>query len=288
MGRGFYVLDDITPLRTPSPGGLAGHRLIPPATATRMWYQATAAGSSPEYPPASAVIDYVVAPGTTEPVVLEILDRKGTVLRSFTSVAPAGPQAAPVQGMRGPPGAMPAAARLSSDAGMHRFRWDLRLPGPQDASGRPAGRGPVLAPDTYQVRLTLGGWSSTQPLKVRADPRVTAEGITDAMLAEQMALALRIRDAITEARKTAGRVRELKASTTGPGATILAEAEAEFFTAQGAYPTPMLLDQLSYLYSMLEGADQRPGRDAYTRLDELTRWHAALVAKLRSVPGWEQ
>ena len=171
---------------------------------------------------------------------------------------------------------------------MHRFRWDLRLAGPQEASGRAVDQGPVAAPDTYQVRLTIGDWSSTQPLVVRADPRVTAEGITDAMLAEQMALAVRIRDAGTEARKTAGRVRELKASVTGASATTLAEAETELFTASGPYPTPMLLDQLSYLASMLEGADQRPGRDAYERLDELTRWHAALVAKLRTVPGWER
>ncbi|MDH5315599.1 MAG: hypothetical protein OEW44_03905, partial [Gemmatimonadota bacterium] len=223
-----------------------------------------------------------------DPAVLEILDRHGTVLRSFTSATPPRAQAAPVQGMRGPPGGAPAEARLTNEPGMQRFRWDLRLPGPQEASGQTAGRGPVVAPDTYQVRLTIGAWSSTQPLTVRADPRVTAEGITDAMLTEQMALAVRIRDAITEARKTAARVRTLKASATGAGAATLAEVETEFFTASGPYPTPMLLDQLNYLASMLEGADQRPGRDAYERLDELTRWHAALVAKLRTVPGWQE
>jgi photosystem II stability/assembly factor-like uncharacterized protein len=288
MGRGFYVLDDVSPLRAMGQAAPAGHQLLKPARATRMWYRATAAGTSPEYPPASAVIDYVVAAGTTDPVVLEILDRRGTVLRSFTSATPVRAQGPPVQGMRGPPAGAPAEARLTNEAGMHRFRWDLRLAGPQEASGLPVGRGPVVAPDTYQVRLTIGAWSSTQPLTVRADPRVTAEGITDAMLAEQMALSLRIRDAITEARKTAGRVRALKASATGTGAATLAEAEAELFTASGPYPTTMLLDQLNYLSSMLEGADQRPGRDAYERLDDLTRWHAAVVAKLRTVPGWEE
>jgi photosystem II stability/assembly factor-like uncharacterized protein len=288
MGRGFYVLDDVTPLRSMNPAGMAGPSLFAPAAAIRMWYRATAAGTSPEYPPSSAVIDYVVAPGTTDPAVLQILDRNGTVLRSFTSATPPRAQAAPVQGMRGPPSGVPAEARLTNEPGMQRFRWDLRLPGPQEASGQTAGRGPVVAPDTYQVRLTIGAWSSTQPLTVRADPRVTAEGITDAMLTEQMALAVRIRDAITEARKTAARVRTLKASATGAGAATLAEVETEFFTASGPYPTPMLLDQLNYLASMLEGADQRPGRDAYERLDELTRWHAALVAKLRTVPGWQE
>ena len=32
---------------------------------------------------------------------------------------------------------------------------------------------------------------------------------------------------------------------------------------------PMLINQLSYLMSMLSRADQKPGNDAYTRLDEI-------------------
>jgi len=33
--------------------------------------------------------------------------------------------------------------------------------------------------------------------------------------------------------------------------------------------TPMLIDQLNYLASMLNRADQRPGKDAYDRYEEL-------------------
>ena len=40
-------------------------------------------------------------------------------------------------------------------------------------------------------------------------------------------------------------------------------------TAEGRYMTPMLVDQASYLYYMLEQADQRPGKDAYERYEAL-------------------
>ena len=39
--------------------------------------------------------------------------------------------------------------------------------------------------------------------------------------------------------------------------------------ASGSYPQPMLLSQLNYLAGMTSRADQIPGADAYTRLNEL-------------------
>jgi len=36
------------------------------------------------------------------------------------------------------------------------------------------------------------------------------------------------------------------------------------------YQQPMIVDQINYLYRMLDRADQKPGRDAYLRFDELT------------------
>ena len=40
-------------------------------------------------------------------------------------------------------------------------------------------------------------------------------------------------------------------------------------TKKGPYMQPMLVNQLSYLMSMLSRADQKPGNDAYIRLDEI-------------------
>ena len=40
-------------------------------------------------------------------------------------------------------------------------------------------------------------------------------------------------------------------------------------TAGGNYPQPMLIDQLSNVWRMANQADQRPGRDAFVRLEDL-------------------
>ena len=64
--------------------------------------------------------------------------------------------------------------------------------------------GPMVAPGKYQVRLTAGSWSDTKPLEVKIDPRVTADGVTQADLEEQTAFLLKVRDAMSEAARWQG------------------------------------------------------------------------------------
>jgi len=67
---------------------------------------------------------------------------------------------------------------LSTEAGMHRWLWDLR-PTPPPLSPRPAGGGggggrggaPMVLPGTYTVKLSVGGKSYAQPFVVKMDPR---------------------------------------------------------------------------------------------------------------------
>ena len=46
----------------------------------------------------------------------------------------------------------------------------------------------------------------------------------------------------------------------------------ELVTDSGPYPQPMLISQIGYLMSMISRVDQKPGKDAYIRLDELNLW----------------
>ncbi len=53
----------------------------------------------------------------------------------------------------------------------------------------------------------------------------------------------------------------------------LQQAYDELVTAEGIYMKPQLIAQLQYLRYMLLRADQRPGKDAYQRYEELkNRW----------------
>jgi hypothetical protein len=96
-------------------------------------------------------------------------------------------------------------------AGLNRFTWDLRytpatsFPGMVLWGGSVTG--PAALPGTYQVRLTVDGKPSTQPLVVKRHPLHPA---TDADLKEQFDLAIQIRDRLTEANDAVVQIRAVK------------------------------------------------------------------------------
>jgi hypothetical protein len=116
------------------------------------------------------------------------------------------------------------------------------------------------------VRLVANGKTQVQPLVVKADPRVLADGVTVADLARQVQHNLRVRDAISAAKQLVARIDSVsKTDSTQRFASI----RAQLVTVPGRYQQPMLIDQLQYLYGMTTSADQRIGADAVERLAEL-------------------
>ncbi len=211
-GRGFWILDDITPLRQVAEARRAKQEqsayLFKPVTAVRV-----RAGTNdptpwpPEIPAgenltAGAIIDYYLGAPAGGPVTLEILDTAGAVIRRYSSADPVPPNPAsdPVaydRMCRQNPGAphcglplyWPAPAEhLDASPGMHRFPWDMRYEpitpddGPQSgaisATGAvphhtyPQVNSPWAPPGRYTVRLTANGKTYSQPLVLRLDPRV--------------------------------------------------------------------------------------------------------------------
>ncbi len=277
MGRGFWILYNITPLHQIS-DRVARSRahLFQPNVAYRLRYRAGGGGpADPQYPPPGAVIDYYLSSDDVGPVTLEIFDADGKLVRAFSSEA-TGEETVAKATMGGWALERVGTPRLPKGKGLNRFIWDMTLPGPWYADTRRAGRGgPMALPGTYQVRLTVGDWSETRTLELRMDPRVEKEGVTHADLAEQLDIALKVRDALSEANFALDRVisarRRLQAAgrTDDEAARRLAALQDALQTAQGRYMQPMLVDQIQYLYRMLLGADQKPGRDAFIRYAEL-------------------
>lgn len=296
MGRGFWILDNLSVLRQLNTSlSAAENKLFKPREAYRMNYRGRSYGA-PQYIDPGAVIDFYVADTTGAPVLLEFLDDQGNTVRSFVGRTRSQQKAAEEQAeenteeqehtMR-PQGTPGTAGTFTLKKGHNRYIWDLRYPGQTvkadegDQYFGPRG-GPVAVPGNYTVRVSKGDWSNEQPLTVKMDPRVKEAGTTPADLQAQLELNKKIRDAIGRAEKIAAQVDTLqsrleKAIEAHPGQDELQQGmeslqsvKGRLVTSEeGSYPPPMLIDQLEYLYYMTIRADQRPGDDAYERFDTL-------------------
>jgi hypothetical protein len=127
------------------------------------------------------------------------------------------------------------------------------------------------------VRLKAGSVTETQPLAIIEDPRILRDGITLEDLRAQFAHNMRVRDLVSDANKTVARLRAAQQrlrGSTGADAerlTKLNELASHLITPGIRYSKPELITHITYLYSMTNGADQKPGRDAIDRFQVLRK-----------------
>jgi len=308
QGRGFWILDDLTPLHqlsdvvagtgnreqgTETPRGatvpgsqftVPGVYLFKPRETHRFRYTSGFGGvesnrsnpSDPQYPPPGAMIDYWVPNGTTGPITLEVVDASGTVIRRFSSEGAGQREQTPDQpGMRAPEMVTVGTPRLPNVAGLDRFTWDLTLAPPIDRGGGGSrGNGPVIVPGSYTVRLAAGGKTMTQPLTVLIDPREAKDGVTIADLREQLQHNMRVRDMVTEVNQLVATVDSARQrlKNAGGAADTLRRLDAlreKLVTPAVRYSKPELQAHIQYLYSLTTQADQKIGRDAIDRYKTL-------------------
>jgi photosystem II stability/assembly factor-like uncharacterized protein len=222
-GRGYWILDDLTPLRQHAAAERARSAgkpfLFAPAPAVRVrfatndptpWPPEVPAG---ENPPPGAILDYALPRESSGAVTVEILDVAGRVVRHYSGAdTPAMPDPArdpaaynalckrtPTAPDCGLPLYWPAPRMtLPMRAGTHRIWWDMRFDpvtrdtaqgSDDDAVGAvphrtyPAANAPWAPPGRYTVRLRADGQTLTQPLTLHLDPRVRTPAPTLARLA---------------------------------------------------------------------------------------------------------
>ena len=282
MGRSMWILDNVAAIQQLAKvDAAAPAALIAPPPAYRLRYEVMNGPADPQFIEPGAIIDYVLKADATENLRLEVLDSAGAVIRAFESGP--GQTAEITQGMRAPERRFAGAPTLSGKAGAHRFIWDLRHNGVPGMRGM---QGPMVAPGDYKLRLSLGAFSEERPLKVVSDLRLVKDGVTDAMIAEQTKLLLDIRQKVVEARSVLQKLNEARVkaqadgSATGASKVKAIDAViAKIQTAGGSYPQPMLIDQFANVSRMLGQADQKPGRDAYERFNDLVRELEAVKAE---------
>jgi hypothetical protein len=129
------------------------------------------------------------------------------------------------------------------------------------------------------LRLTVGSWTSTQPLTVIEDPRITQAGVTTSDLRQQFEHNMRMRDLVSDMNKTVARVR---AAQHNPK---LDELASHLITPSIRYSKPELQTHITYLYNMTNATDQKIGRDAIERYGVLRKELDQRIAELNKILG---
>ena len=272
-GRGFWILDDITPIRQWTPGveSSASH-LFRPREAWRFRMR-SAPMSQPEdpgageNPPYGATIHYRLAEEHPAGVEIGIMDGAGRVVRTLEG---------------------------DGGAGLHRVVWNLRneptrqprLRTPPLGSARavlPA-RGfrlltesrPVstlLAPGEYEVRLRVGGSTFEEPLTVRADPASPSGGEE---IPAQVETLLRIQEMVGE---VGGMIEEIEwlRKQTAERLALGAARAAGVEVAAGEYDSALMELEARFFELRLTGGNAR---------QDTLRWPRRLHAKLSSLHGY--
>ncbi len=300
QGRGFWILDNLAPLRQiqDSTTALAALLFAPRDTVRTPPRFGFGRGSAIQYPLSGAQIDYYLSAEPAGDLVMEIMDPAGKVVRKFSSSTgtTAGARASDAEAGggddAGEAGFRPRSAptRLEKTPGMHRFTWDLRYPGPWMSAARPEGpNGPAAVPGRYSVRLTAEDFTFTQPFNVVEDPRITASGVTLDDLREQFGHNLRVLALVSGVNRAVARIRAAQTALKANPADAdklarVNEVAARLITPAIRYSKPALQTHIAYLYSLTTATDQKIGRDAVDRYQvlrrELDRELAALDALL--------
>ncbi|MER9677434.1 hypothetical protein [Mesorhizobium sp. M0208] len=157
-----------------------------------------------ENPPDGAILYYWLPNDTEGPVKLTFLDAAGETIVSFSSDE----KHAPFDKKPG------------TRAGLHRFVWDLRYPGPAKLDHSlgtwkykplaPEGEdpsGPAVVPGDFRVELQVGDERQTVGFTVVKDPRIAT---TDEDFAEQFALLQELFGMLSALNQAVNRMRLLK------------------------------------------------------------------------------
>jgi photosystem II stability/assembly factor-like uncharacterized protein len=283
-GRGFWILDNITPLRQLDRSKI-NSLLFKPQIALRVRDNLNPDTPLPpdepagENPPDGAMIDYFLAKDVTGPVTIEIKDSKGQSVRKYSSND--APEKYDPKKLRIPEYWIRPLQSVSTKAGMHRFLWDMHCTPVADVepdfpisatyrNTAPTSTSPWVAPGDYTVVLTVDGKDFAQPLAVAMDPRVKASA---ADLAEQFQLAwqlYQLRLKVAPIGKMfddiAEQLAKLKArAAERPDVTQKLEGFAQTLMKlgpphprPGAPPSLFVLESTTRLFNEIEAADAAP------------------------------
>ena len=269
-GRGFWILDDIGPLRQMTPEKLENDAvLFQPSDPIRGIYDAK--------------IQYYLKEAA-DSIVFEVLDANDVVVDRFVGTEEEYKVDPNVPWWRRGGSTKPTTA-----AGMNEFSWDLRYKGATSFDGmiiwsaRPT-RGPKAPLGNYKVRMTHGDDVQIKSFQILIDPNL--KGITKEDLEEQFKLASEIRDKTSETNEAVIAIRKMKAAIAETNNDEIISSAQSFVDGISAVEQELyqvknqsnqdplnfpikLNNRFASLRRSMENGDARPTNGAYKVFEEL-------------------
>jgi len=308
-GRGFWILDNITPLRQINANSTSADVFFAPQLTYRVrWNTNTDTPLPPDYtggenPPDGAMIDYYLKSEASAPVTIEIRDASGKAIRKYSSEDRA--ENPDPKDVDIPMYWLRPVQRLSNAAGMHRFLWDMHLEPIKTIetsypiaavahNTEPDKTSPWVMPGKYTVVLTVNGKSYTQPLTIQMDPRIKTP---PAALQQQFTLSKQVYDSLipvanaaAEATRVQEQITKLQASAAQTTASSALGAFSQKVDALvgggGRRARPGAIDTLTAMRGALQtllvvfqDADVAPTSQAAAAVPELTKAAPAMVSR---------
>jgi photosystem II stability/assembly factor-like uncharacterized protein len=315
-GRGFWILDDITPLRQLEARILAEDAfLFAPEPALRIHSNLnTDTPLPPDYPagqnpPDGAIFNYYLKSPASGPITLEIRNSLGRLFRRVSSADPL-PASDPELAI--PSYWLRPQQPLSAAAGFHRFIFDLHLapvPGikpeypiaavPGNTAPQPTS--PWIMPGRYSLILTVEGRRYAVPLRIEMDPRVKTsladlQKQFDASCEVYQDL-LALQPVVLKANAAREQLKEMRGNASGALAAKLDEvskkldevAGGEGRRRRGPHTDSLsgVRDSLLQMLTMLQEVDLAPTTQAAQALPKLHEATASLLEQWKQFEGEE-
>jgi hypothetical protein len=268
-GRGIWIVDDISPLRTLRPSSLTQDATLISGRAQQQriegnggWANGDAAYSGQNPPDGVTINYYQKARQVIGRLKLEILDAKGKLVTT-----------------------LPASNRK----GLNRVVWSMREDAPHTPPGANlvfnATRGPRVMPGTYTIRLTKGSNVYTMPFTIALDRRATftvadrkaqydaAERVSGLFgrMSELAGKIVEVRDGakvaaakVPESDALHGDLEKLADDADGLRKKIVATKEGGAITGE-----ERLREHMDYVYGAIMSTEDRPTPYQLARVDAL-------------------
>ncbi|WP_192823097.1 glycosyl hydrolase [Rufibacter sp. LB8] len=212
QGRGFWLIDDITPLHqlNEQVANSKFHLYKPLATYKMNGGNAANTKLEGQNHPGGVMMHFYLptAPDSTSKIALEILQQDGKLIKKYENSAKEN------------------ASKLEAKEGMNRFVWNMSYPEASRFEGMilwgGGTQGPKAVPGTYKARLTVNGQPQETTFEILQDPRSKTPA---ADLQAQHAFLLSVRDKLTETHDAISKIREARTQINSVTARFQGKAE---------------------------------------------------------------